>query len=499
MKASPTLFGDRRMLIDGRMIESSNGSWIESINPATEEILGRVPAASLDDVNTAVMAADRAWPAWAGLAVEKRGLYLRKLADMLETRADELVNMEVLDTGITISKIRADIGSACRMLRYYAGLGLELKGESVPATPNNIHFSLREPYGVVGRIIPFNHPLQFAASKIAAPLIAGNAVVLKPSEQSPLTATVLAELCAEIFPPGVINIVTGLADAGVALTRHPSVRRLALIGSPQTGMAMQRAAAETGVKHITLELGGKNPSIVFPDADLALVTDAAIAGMNFGHQGQSCGSLSRLFLHDSLYDRVLADVVKRVEALRVGDPMDPHTQMGAMNSQQQYERVLHYIRAGLEDGASLVAGGSRPSGKKFEKGYWIQPTVFADVTPEMRIFREEIFGPVLSVIRWSETDDVIRMANSTQYGLTAAIWTQDIRTAFQTARRIQSGYISINGRPGHFPGVSFGGVKNSGLGTEEGFDEVLSYTVPKVINIILPVDNHHALNTSKPQ
>jgi acyl-CoA reductase-like NAD-dependent aldehyde dehydrogenase len=370
------------------------------------------------------------------------------------------------------------------MLRYYAGLGLELKGETIPA-PNNIHFTLREPYGVVGRIIPFNHPLQFAASKMAAPLMAANAVVMKPSEQSPLTATVLSEICAELFPPGVVNILTGFADAGIALTKHPKVRRLALIGSAQTGMAMQRAGAETAVKHITLELGGKNPSIVFPDADVARVVEATMSGMNFGHQGQSCGSLSRLFLHESLYDSVLPEVVKRVEALRVGDPLDPQTQMGAMNSKPQYEKVLHYIRAGQEDGARLAAGGRKPQGEIFNKGFWVRPTVFAEVTPKMRIFREEIFGPVLSVIRWSDVDDVIEMANSTQYGLTAAIWTRDVKTAFQTARRIQAGYISINGRPGHFPGVSFGGVKDSGLGTEEGFDELLSYTVPKVINIIL--------------
>ena len=481
-----TEYGDRLMLIDGQLLPSESGEWIESVNPATEAPLGRVPAASARDVDAAVAAAQRAWPAWAALPVEERATYLQRLAARLEERSAELLELEIKDTGNTHGKMKSDVGSAVRMLRYYAGLGLELKGESIPGTPGNLHFSIRQPYGVVARIVPFNHPIQFAASKMAAPLMAGNAVIIKPSEQSPLSASILAELCAEVFPPGVAGILTGYgATAGDALVRHPGIRRIAFIGSPATGMAIQRSAAEVAVKSITLELGGKNPMIVFPDADVARATQAAVSGMNFGHQGQSCGSTSRLFLHDSLYDATLKDIVERVDALRVGDPLDPASEMGAINSREQYEKVQYYVRAGQEDGARLVAGGVRPGGEKFERGYWLRPTVFADVTPDMRIFREEIFGPVLSVVRWSSFDDVIAMANSTEYGLTAAIWTENITTAFDTARRIESGYIWINGASRHFPGVPFGGMKNSGLGTEEGLEELLSYTESKMINVIL--------------
>lgn len=480
-----TPYGDTRMLIGGELCAAATGEWLTSINPATEEVLGRAPAGGSEDIDRAVTAASGAWSAWAALDVEERGRHLHELADRLGERADHLLELEIRDTGNTRGKMQSDVNSAIRQLRYYAGLGLEMKGESVPGDEGRLHFSVREPYGVVGRIVPFNHPVQFSASKLAAPLMAGNAVVMKPPEQSPLSAGVLAEICADVFPAGVVNIVTGDRRAGEALTRHPDVRRLALIGSPQTGMAIQRAAAEVSVKHVSLELGGKNPLIMFPDADLDAATAAAVAGMNFGHQGQSCGSTSRLFLHDDIHDDVLDRVVSHVESLRLGDPADPQTQMGAINSLAQYEKVRSYVQAGLEDGAKLVAGGSRPEGDQFTRGYWLRPTVFADVTPEMRIFQEEIFGPVLSVIRWRDVDDVIAMANATEYGLTASVWTQDITTAFRAVRRLDAGYCWINGVSRHFPGVSFGGRKNSGVGTEEGLDELLSYTQTKMINVLL--------------
>ena len=262
------------------------------------------------------------------------------------------------------------------------------------------------------------------------------------------------------------------------------MKRIAFIGSRATGMAIQRAAAETSVKHVTLELGGKNPLIVCPDADPDQAAAAAVRGMNFAWQGQSCGSTSRLFLHDDIYDRVLAAVVERIAALTVGDPLDPASDMGPINSATQYEKVLSYIAWAQEDGARLLTGGERPAGPEFERGYWIRPTVFADVTMAMRVAREEVFGPVLSVLRWREHDEVVDLANDVEYGLTASIWTRDLNRGLSLARRIQAGYVWLNGTGTHFRGVPFGGAKNSGIGREEGIGELLSYTECKALNIL---------------
>lgn len=478
-------YGDRPMLIGGRLVADGDHPWLEVVNPATEAVLGRVPQADARDVHAAVAAASAAFPGWAATEVRARAALLRTLAAALRERADTLTVMEVLDTGSTIGKMRSDVAKAADALEYFAGLGLELKGETVPATVANLHVGVREPYGVVGRMVAFNHPLYFTASRMAAPLMAGNTVVMKPPEQAPLTSTVLAELCAEIFPPGVVNIVTGPAVTGDALVRHPDVRRLALIGSVPTGMAVQRAAAEVGVKHVTLELGGKNPMVVFPDADLDRVAAAAVSGMNFGHQGQSCGSVSRLFLHESVHDRVLEEVVDRVAALVVGDPLDAGSDMGAVVSRPHLDHVMGHIRDAQAEGARLVTGGARPEGEQFARGFWVRPTVFADVAPSMRVFREEVFGPVLSVIRWRDPAELLAMANGVQYGLTAAVWTEDLRTAVRTARSLAAGYVWVNGVSAHYPGCDFGGTKNSGVGTEEGLAELLSYTQTKMIHLLV--------------
>jgi aldehyde dehydrogenase (NAD+)/betaine-aldehyde dehydrogenase len=478
--------GDMPMLIDGEMTGSESGQWMDSINPATEGLLGRVPRGTQKDMERAVAAAEKAQPAWAALPIAKRAEYLHKLSDGMAARAEEILRVEVMDTGNTIYKMRADVGKAIEQLKYYAGLGYETKGQTVPSTVGNLHITVREPYGVVGRIIPFNHPISFAASRMAAPLIAGNCIVEKPSDQSPLSACILAEIAQKVMPPGVVNIVAGTGmEAGDALVRHPRVKRIAFIGSVKTGMAIQRSAAEVAVKHVTLELGGKNPMIVFPDADYDKAVAAAVGGMNFAWQGQSCSSTSRLFLHESLHDKFLADVVARIAKLRLGDPLSEDSQMGPINSKGQYEKVLYYIQAGQDDGARLMTGGKRPSGALFEKGFWVEPTVFADVKPGMRIADEEIFGPVLSVFKWKHVDEVIEMANSVEYGLTGAVWTNDVNTAIKTARRVQSGHIWINGASGHYKGLPFGGFKNSGTGREEGLEELLSYTEEKAINFMM--------------
>ena len=474
------------MLIGGELVESSGGDWLASIDPATEDLLGEVPAATAEDVNRAVQAATDAQVEWGRTDVWTRGRMLRDVANAMRARAGELLKVEVVDTGNTVTKMAGDVNAAANAIEYFAGLGSEVKGETVPATAENLHLVLREPYGVVGRIVPFNHPVKFAAHALAAPLAAGNAVVIKPPEQSPLSAVILAEICRESLPAGLVNIVTGSGmPAGDAIVRHPSVKRIAFTGSVPTGQAIARAGAETGIKHITLELGGKNPLIAFPDVSPAQIADAAVSGMNFSWQGQSCGSTSRLLLHDSQYTEVVALIKERVDALRVGLPLDPDSDMGPVNSAKQYAHVNAMIASAQDDGAKLVSGGGRPAGVGFERGYWMMPTVFADVEPKMRIAQEEVFGPVLSILRWADEDELLEIANGTQFGLTASIWTSDIRKALLTARAVQAGYVWINGASGHYYGTPFGGHKSSGHGREEGADELLSYTEAKTIHVML--------------
>ncbi len=481
-----TTFGDRLMYIGGEFVASESGEWMESVNPSTEEVHGRVPAGSVEDVNRAVAAAKAAQPEWGAKSVFERGALLRELSAAIRASEEAVVPMEAADTGNTIASLGNDIVLVAGYVDFMAGLGTEIKGESVPATPQNIHFTIREPYGVVGRIVPFNHPFLFAGAHLAAPLMAGNAVVLKSPDQSPLSATVMAEICQRVLPPGVVNIVSGQGIVvGDAIVRHPDVQRIGFTGSIPTGMAIQRAAAEVAVKHISLELGGKNPFIVFPDADVETVANAAVAGMNFAWAGQSCGSTSRLMVHESLYDAVIERVVERVGRIKVGDPLDTASEMGPVNSEGHYRHVVALIESAREQGAKLLTGGERPEGEEFERGYWIRPTVFGDVTMDMRIARDEVFGPVLSVLRWSDTSEAIEMANGTEYGLTAGIWTNDVTTAMRTARQIESGCVWINGGGRHFMSTGFAGYKNSGIGREECLDELLSYTQSKSIHIIL--------------
>jgi aldehyde dehydrogenase (NAD+)/betaine-aldehyde dehydrogenase len=475
-----------RMLVGGKLVHASNGEFDESINPATEEVIGRTPRATADDVDAAVKSADTAWPAWAELTPTARGQIMRDFGQALRARADEILRVEVADTGNTITPMRGDVGVAIDSLDYYAGLIHELKGQTIPATHQNLHLTVREPYGVVVRIAPFNHPLMFAVARTAAALAAGNAVVVKPPETSPLSAMILAEVARDALPAGVFNIVTGDGRAvGDTLVRHPLVKRIAFIGSPVTGRAIQRSAAEVAVKHVTLELGGKNPLVAFPDADPEAIAEAAIRGMNFSWQGQSCGSTSRLLLHEDIYDRVLPLVVEKVKAIKLGDPQDPASGMGPVNSRTQYDKVLAFFEAAKTDGARLMTGGKPPAGKPFERGFWVEPTVYAGVEPGMRLWQEEVFGPILSVGRWTTFEDAVEKANSTEYGLTAAVWSKDINNALRMVRRIRSGHTWVNGCSAHYLGVPFGGMKNSGVGREEGIEEMLSYTELKTINIVL--------------
>lgn len=478
-------FADK-MLIGGELVSSESNEWDDSINPATEEVIGRSPAATRADVEKAVEAAQAAARPWAAMHARERAAILRRFGAAMQEHAASLLEVEVTDTGNTITPMRGDVNATVSTIDHLSGLGHEIKGETIPASPDNLHFSTHEPFGVVGRIVAFNHPILFAIARSVPALVAGNAVVLKPSETSPLSALALAEIGRDIFPPGVFNIVTGKGkQVGDAIVRHPDIKRLSFIGSVPTAMAIQRSAAEVAIKKISLELGGKNPMIVFPDVSLDEVAEAAVKGMNFSWSGQSCGSTSRLLLHESIYDAVLERVVARVDSLRVGDPMLDTTDMGPVNSRTQYDKVLRYIDIARDEGARLVSGGGRPAGEDFRRGYWVRPTVFADVEGTMRIAREEVFGPILSVLKWRTVDEAVTIANGTQYGLTASIWTNDLTTALSVSKRVRSGYQWINGYSTHFIGTGFGGMGNSGIGREECLEDILSYTETRTVHVML--------------
>jgi betaine-aldehyde dehydrogenase len=472
------------MYIGGEWRAATSGATIESVNPATEEVLGYVPDAGPADVDMAVRAGEEGAEVWRGYSWAKRAGILRDFADAIEERLEEFAMLDTLDSGNPISSMRADVASAANEIRYYAGIASELKGMTVPTTSDGLSLTERVPYSLVGRIVPFNHPFKFAAGKAAAPLAAGCAVIVKPSEQTSLSALRMGEVLAQIFPPGVFNVVTGGGrTAGAALAEHPRVPRVAFTGSVPTGQRVAEAGARW-IKQVSLELGGKNPLIVFPDADPVRAAQGSVKAMNLARSmGQSCGSSSRVFVHQSIKSAFLDALVDAVSALRVGDPTDPATDMGPLAYRAHFEKVTELVAAGVAEGANLLYGGERPDG--LDRGFYLEPTVFTEVKPEMRIAREEIFGPVMSVLDWSDYESVIREANATEYGLTANVWTNDISLAVRTARRLDAGYVYINGTGKRPAGSPFGGFKMSGIGKENSLEELLSYTTEKSITATL--------------
>jgi betaine-aldehyde dehydrogenase len=420
----------------------------------------------------------------------ERAKMLREIANVLRKNGDELAMLDAADCGNPYTEMMRDAGAGAAQLDFYAGLVTEMKGASIPMGPDVVNFSVREPFGVVGRIIPFNHPFMFAAGKSGAPLAAGNTVVLKPPEQAPLSALRLAELIDGILPPGVWNVVPGGREVGQVLSSHPDVAMTALIGSVPTGRAVMKAASDT-LKPVLLELGGKNALIAFPDADLEAVSAAVIDGMNFTWCGQSCGSTSRAFIHEKIYDAVIERAKASIRRYKPGIPTDPATTMGSIISQVQYDRVMKYIAAGKEDGARLVSGGKRPDDPALAKGLFIEPTIFADVDMGMRIGKEEIFGPVLSVFKWSDEDKMLTEVNQVEYGLTCSIWTNDLASAHRTAAAVEAGYVWINEVSKHFLGAPFGGYKQSGIGREECIEELLRFTREKNIHVNLKRRSGH--------
>ena len=481
----PALRENYYCLIDGALVAAESGKTFATLNPATNEKLADIPDCDARDVERAIRAAQKAFREWRRIPAAERGNYCRRFADRLRVRKDVYAALDALNGGNPITMMRTDVNAAAKQLDYFAGLGAEIKGETIPSSPHSFSFTLREPFGVVGRITAYNHPLMFV-SRIGATLMAGNTIVIKPAEQTPLSSLEMAHDAKDIFPPGVVNIITGNGrDAGAPLVKHPSVRRVAFTGSVEVGREIMRGAAD-GLKTISLELGGKNPMIVFPDADLEKAVASAFLGMNYTScQGQSCGSTSRLFLHEKIHDEFLARLVEKVKAIRLGMPIEEDTEMGCVVSQRQFDKVMSYIELGRQEGAQALAGGGRPANPQLQRGFFVEPTVFAQVDSKMRVAREEIFGPVQSVIRWTDAEQALEMANSVEYGLTASIWTRDFARAFRLASQVESGFVWINDSSKHFLGVPFGGYKQSGLGREECLADMLSYTQVKSVNVSL--------------
>ncbi len=479
-----TLPEQRGLYYGGLWHDAADGQLAETCSPSTAETLGRVAVAGAADVDRAVASALDGFQAWRRVKPLERARILREMAAIIRANGRELALIDAADCGNPVAEMMRDAEIGAASLEYFAGLVLEMKGSTIPMGEDQLNYTLREPLGVVVRINAYNHPFMFAVMRAAAPLAAGNSLIVKPPEQAPLSSLRLAELVGPLFPPGAFNVLPGGRACGEALVAHPDVAKVGLIGSVPTGRAILRGAADT-MKKVSLELGGKNALIAFADADPERVAAGVVGGMNFTWCGQSCGSTSRAFLHESLHDAVVARVAELVRQIRPGLPTRFDSQMGCLVNQAQFDKVMRYVQWGQEDGARLVCGGARPTDPALSRGLFIEPAVFADVRPDMRIAREEIFGPVLSVFRWREEAEMLHAVNDVEYGLTASIWTNDLVTAHRTAAAVEAGYIWVNQTSAHFLGAPFGGFKQSGLGREESIEEMLDCTQLKNVNIKL--------------
>lgn len=473
-----------QILINNQWRDAADGKTFETINPATEDIITDVAHGGPRDIDAAVGAARKAFDDgdWPGMDARDRGRLLYRLADLVEENIDELAALETLDNGKPISESRhADLPLVIDCFRYYAGWADKIHGDTIPVRGNYFCYSRREPVGVVGQIIPWNFPLLMVAWKWGPALATGCTIVLKPAEQTPLSALRLGELAIEAgFPPGVINIVPGYGEtAGAPLVKHPGVDKIAFTGSTEIGKLIMREAADS-LKRVTLELGGKSPNIVFADADL----DEAVAGAYIGlflNQGQCCCAGSRIFVEEGMHDAFVEKILAKSTARKVGDPFDPSTEQGPQVDKTQFDKIMGYIDQGKKEGAKCIAGGDRAT----DKGYFVQPTVFDDVSDDMVIAREEIFGPVMQIMKFKGVDEVIERGNNTSYGLAAAVWTKDVIKAHKIAASLRAGTIWVNCYDVFDAAAPFGGYKSSGIGRELGEAALANYTEHKTVTMNL--------------
>lgn len=481
-----------QLFIDGKWVDSLSGKTFESLNPATDEVNAVVAEAGPEDVDLAVKAARRAFESgpWAEMAPGDRGRLLNKVAQALWEKADMLAEVESQDNGLPINETKfIAMPAMIDVLEFYAGLANKVQGSTLASPHNRFNFTLKEPIGVVGAIVPWNFPLMLTMWKLAPALAAGNTIVIKPAEQTPVSILELVKIFQEVgIPNGVINVIPGYGKvAGEALSSHPDVDKIAFTGSTHTGRLIMQAASKN-LKPISLELGGKSPNIVFDDASIENAVNGSMFGIFFA-QGQVCASGTRLFVQESIYDRFMDSFVKKAQSIRVGNPLEQTTQMGPQVSLQQLDKIEQYVAAGLEQGANLVIGGER--NREAGNGYFFTPTVFENVTNDMTIAREEIFGPVLSVIKFKDEEDALSKANDTLYGLASGIWTNDLKRAHRMVRGLKAGTVYVNTFSMLDSAAPFGGRKQSGFGRELGIQAMDMYTETKNVWIDL---NEQGLN-----
>jgi acyl-CoA reductase-like NAD-dependent aldehyde dehydrogenase len=472
----------KQLFINNEWRDAAGGKTIEVVNPATEEVIAEVASAEQGDVDAAVAAARAALNGpWGKMSARERGKLIWKIGEKILERADEIARLETLHNGKPIFESRQiEIPAAAECFQYFAGWADKIHGETIPVKGNYLTYTLREPVGVVAAIVPWNFPLLLTSWKVAPALACGNTVIIKPASQTPLTAIALAEVAQEAgVPPGVINVITGPGSkVGQMIVEHPGIDKIAFTGDTSTGKGIMKGSADT-LKRITLELGGKSPNIVFPDADLEAAIRGATTGIFYG-KGEVCAAGSRLLVDKSIKSEFIDKVAARAKKMTPGDPMDPKTRLGAIASKKQLENDLRYIEIAKKEGAQLVAGGGRAD-IGTGKGYFLQPTVFDGVTPDMTIAREEIFGPVLAAIEFADVDEAIARANDSNYGLAAAVWTKDIKKAHYVARKLQAGTVWINTYNVYDTAAPFGGCKQSGFGREMSMHALEHYTQVKSV------------------
>lgn len=477
-----------KLLIGGQWVEAASGKTFETLNPATAEVLAHVAEGDQEDVNRAVQAARKAFEGpWSQITPAERSRLIWKLADLIEERADLLAQLETLDNGkpFTVAR-REDLGQTVDLFRYYAGWPTKIQGNTVPVSiPNIFGYTRREPVGVCAAIVPWNYPLNMAAWKLAPALAAGCTVVLKPAEQTPLSALLLGQLVLDAgIPLGVVNVVTGFGEAGAALSGHMDVDKVAFTGSTEVGRLIMQAAGKSNLKKVSLELGGKSPNIIFADADLEAAKVGAAGGI-FYNMGQDCTAGTRVFVEQQIYDEIAQSLAESGRHLKIGNGLDPSTDMGPLVSKEQLERVSSYVHIGEQEGARALSGGERVSTGELARGYFFEPTVFTGVRNDMRIAQEEIFGPVVSVIPFKNVEDVIRQGNDVSYGLGAGIWTDNLQKAHKVAAALKAGSVWVNIYNTNDPAMPFGGYKQSGIGREMGFEAIELYTEVKSVWINL--------------